>query len=174
MSDLVAIRGAVVSYTDDPFVTDLDTCMVYESDAIITMEDGKISAFGPAGQLKDTLPDDVNIIHYKNSLISAGFIDCHVHYPQTEIIGAHGKQLIDWLTKYAFVAEEKFGDKAYARNAARVFLSECLRNGTTTNSVYCTVHPQSVEAFFEESQRLNMRNIAGKVLMDRNARQGRF
>jgi guanine deaminase len=99
----------------------------------------------------------------------AGFIDCHVHYPQTQIIGAFGEQLIDWLNKYTFVAEQQFADPVHAREVARVFLQECLRAGTTSAAVYCTVHPQSVEAFFEESAKLGTRMIAGKVLMDRNA-----
>ena len=81
----------------------------------------------------------------------AGFIDCHVHYPQTQIIGAFGEQLIDWLNKYTFIAEQQFADKEHAREVARVFLQECLRAGTTSAAVYCTVHPQSVDAFFEES-----------------------
>ena len=99
----------------------------------------------------------------------AGFIDSHVHYPQTEIIGAYGAQLLDWLNKYTFVAEQRFADKRHARAAAQVFLKESLRNGITTSAVYCTVHPQSVDAFFEESGKLGLRMIAGKVLMDRNA-----
>ena len=105
----------------------------------------------------------------RDTLIMAGFIDCHVHYPQTQIIGAFGEQLIDWLDKYTFVAEQQFADEEHAREVARVFLQECLRAGTTTAAVYCTVHPQSVDAFFEESAKLGMRMIAGKVLMDRNA-----
>jgi guanine deaminase len=44
-----------------------------------------------------------------------------------------------------------------------------LRAGTTTAAVYCTVHPQSVDVFFEESAKQGTRMIAGKVLMDRNA-----
>ena len=99
----------------------------------------------------------------------AGFIDCHVHYPQTQIIGAFGEQLIDWLNKYTFIAEQQFADQEHARAVAKVFLQECLRAGTTSAAVYCTVHPQSVDAFFEESAKLGMRMIAGKVLMDRNA-----
>ena len=63
----------------------------------------------------------------------------------------------------------QFADKGHATEVAKVFLRECLRAGTTTAAVYCTVHPQSVDAFFEESQKLGMRMIAGKVLMDRNA-----
>ena len=85
------------------------------------------------------------------------------------MIGAYGAQLIDWLEKYTFVAEQQFADPRHAERRREVFLRECLRNGTTTAAVYCTVHPQSVDAFFEAAERSNMRMIAGKVLMDRNA-----
>ena len=102
----------------------------------------------------------------------AGFVDCHVHYPQTEIIGAYGGQLIDWLDRHTYVAEQRFADEAHARDVAHVFLKECLRAGTTTAAVYCTVHPHSVDAFFEASEALGTRMIAGKVLMDRNAPDG--
>ncbi len=76
---------------------------------------------------------------------------------------------MDWLNEYTFVAEQKFSDADYARRAAKVFLRECLRAGTTTCAVFCTVFPESVQVFFEESEKLNMCNIAGKVVMDQNA-----
>ncbi len=104
-----------------------------------------------------------------DSLILPGFIDAHVHYPQLQMIGAGGHALIDWLNAYAFPAEQQFADADHAREVARIFLRELLRVGTTTAAVYCTVFPQSVDAFFEESARLNTRMIAGKVLMDRHA-----
>jgi guanine deaminase len=85
------------------------------------------------------------------------------------MIAAPGGQLLEWLNRYALPAEEQFADRAHAAQAARVFLRELLRAGTTTAAVYCTVFAASVEAFFEESERLNTRMIAGKVLMDRNA-----
>lgn len=34
--------------------------------------------------------------------------------------------------------------------------------------MFCTLHPASVEALFSEALRLNMRLIAGKVMMDRH------
>jgi len=168
-SKVSAIRGAVLTYTDDPFLKDVNDCMIYESDAIIIMSDGKITAFGPASKIQSKVPEGTKITHYKDCLITPGFLDCHVHYPQTQIIGAYGKQLLDWLNKYTFVAEQSFSDKNHASEVAEVFLRECLRNGTTTVTTYCTVYPQSVDAFFEASEKLNMRNIAGKVMMDRNA-----
>src|SRR5690606_38815523 len=87
----------------------------------------------------------------------------------TEIMGAYGEQLIEWLNRYTFVAEQRFSDFDYAYSVAQVFLQQCLQAGTTTASVYCTVHPASVDAFFTAASELNMRMIAGKVLMDRNA-----
>jgi guanine deaminase len=165
----VAIRGSALTFKDNPFAKPTNECITYEEDAILVFEGGLITKMGPASEVLKSLPKDISIKHYTDSLILPGFIDCHVHYPQTEIIGAYGKQLIDWLNKYTFVAEQNFRDKSHASEVAKVFLRECLRAGTTTATTFCTVHPDSVDAFFEESEKLNMRNIAGKVLMDRNA-----
>jgi guanine deaminase len=165
-----AIRGPALTFTGDPFVEGVDATMRYESDAIIGMAGGKITHFGPAVAVKSTLPPGTLIKEYgKDSLILPGFIDCHVHYPQTQIIGAYGEQLLDWLNKYTFVAEQQFADVSHARAVAEIFLDECLRNGTTTVATFCTVHAHSVDAFFEAAEKRGMRTIAGKVLMDRNA-----
>ena len=165
----IAIRSAVLSFSGDPFQKDIEDCMIYESDAIIVMADGEITQFGPAESILETLPAGTPITHYHDSITTAGFIDSHVHYPQTQIIGAFGKQLIDWLNKYTFIAEQQFKSKEHSSEVSKVFLYECLRNGTTTTGTYCTVFPESVDAFFEESDKLGMRNIAGKIMMDRNA-----
>jgi guanine deaminase len=134
------------------------------------MERGKITMFGPAETIRRQLPAGTPVKEYgRDALILPGFIDCHAHYPQTQIIGAYGKQLLDWLEKYTFVAEQHFADVGHARIVAGVFLDECLRNGTTTVASFCTVHPHSVDAFFEAAEERGMRTIAGKCLMDRNA-----
>jgi guanine deaminase len=164
-----AIRGAVVTCIDNPFEKPAEDCLVFEEDGIVVIDDGVITACGPASEIEPTLGPDVPVERFADSYVIPGFIDCHVHYPQTEIIGAYGKQLIDWLNKYTFVAERNFSDKEHASEVARIFLQECLRAGTTTVATFCTVHPVSVDAFFEESSLINMRNIAGKVMMDRNA-----
>jgi guanine deaminase len=95
-------------------------------------------------------------------------IDCHVHFPQIDIIASYGEQLLDWLNRYAYPAEQKFVDAEYAAEVADFFVDELLRNGTTTALVFATVHPQSVDALFQKASAINMRLTAGKVLMDRN------
>jgi guanine deaminase len=166
---VTAIRAAALSFSGDPFAEDLGDCMHYESDAIVAMADGHIVDFGAAADVAARLLPGTRVTAYADALIVAGFVDAHVHYPQTQMIASYGKQLIDWLNRYTFLAEQQFADPVHAREVARVFLDECLRAGTTTSAVYCTIHPASVDAFFEEASMRGMRMIAGKVLMDRNA-----
>jgi guanine deaminase len=85
------------------------------------------------------------------------------------VIASYGTQLLEWLQKYTFVEEQKFADPEHAESVARFFFDELFRQGTTTAMVYCTVRPESVDAFFGEAERRNARMIAGKVMMDRNA-----
>lgn len=165
----VALRAASLTFTADPFEVGVERALRYESDAIVLIEDGRITRHGPAGELVPQLPAGTVVTSYANAVIMPGFLDAHVHYPQTQIIGAYGEHLLDWLSKYAFPAEEAFRDPGHARDVARVYLRENLRNGITTAMVYGTVFPQSVDVLFEESERLGLRTIAGKVLMDRNA-----
>ncbi len=167
---LTVIRGPVLTFTGNPFTHGLEHTAVYEPDAIVAMADGLITDFGPTQHVLPRLPASIEIRNYgKDSLISAGFIDSHVHFPQTPMIAAYGEQLLDWLTNYTFPTELKYSDKDFARSVAQVFLQENLRNGITSACVYCTVYPQSVDALFEEAEKLGMRIAAGKVLMDRNA-----
>lgn len=167
---MTAVRGPALTFTGDPFRDGLDATMVHEPDAIVAMADGHIAHFGPASLIAPLLPAGTEVLDYgRDALISAGFVDTHVHYPQTPMIASHGAQLLDWLNKYTFPTELKFADKAYARDTAKLFLRENLRNGITTSCVYCTVHPQSVGALFEEAEEIGLRLAAGKVLMDRNA-----
>lgn len=165
-----AIRGPALTFTGDPFEKGIDDTMVYESDAIVAVGDGRITHFGPARKIAPELPAGIEIRNYgPDALISAGFLDSHVHFPQMPMIAAFGGQLLNWLDRYTYPTERKFADKAFATSVAKVFLEECVRNGITTSCVYCTVFPQSVDALFEEAERLGLRIAAGKVMMNRNA-----
>lgn len=164
-----AIRGSLFYLIDDPFLNDPQDCAVYESDGMIVMQDGKITAVGATSKLMNGLPDEIEITHYPDSIIMPGFIDAHIHYPQVEIIGSYGEQLLEWLNKYTFPAEAKFNDPDHARKIAEFFVDELKRNGTTSASVFCTSAPESVDAIFEAAERDNMLMIAGKMMMDSHA-----
>ncbi len=164
-----AVRGSLLWFTGNPFVTAQSDCVTYEEDGLLIIQDSHIQASGPAASLLPALDRDVSVEHYPDHIIMPGFIDAHTHYAQMQIIGAYGKQLLDWLNDYTFIAEQAFADGAHATAMADFFCQELLRRGTTTAAVYCTVHPQSVDALFEAATQRNMRMIGGKVMMDRNA-----
>lgn len=167
-----AIRGAMLSFRSDPYIDGVARAMVYHPDAIVRMADGKIVEAGPADILLPKLAPDEPLTRYEKSLIMPGFIDCHVHYPQMQVIASYGVKLLDWLNTYTFPVEQMFSDKEHARQVARFYLNENFRNGITSASVFCTIFPQSVDALFEEAEQYGMRLMAGKVLMDRNAPPG--
>jgi guanine deaminase len=164
-----AVRGTLIFCRDDPFLTDPDRAFVCEPDGLVLCCDGTIRAVGPYAALKSQLGPHAVLADHSGCLVAPGFIDTHIHYVQTGIIGAQGLQLLDWLTHYTFVAEQAFADEAVARDTARLFCDELLRQGTTTALVFCSVHAGSVDALFAEAEERNLRLIAGKVLMDRNA-----
>jgi guanine deaminase len=163
------LRGGIISFRNDPFLHSAAECLDYHPDGGVLIENGKVFAVGAYTDIRKSRRADARVRHYPNGLIFPGFIDTHVHYPQTQMIAAPGEQLLQWLEKYTFITEQQFADESHAARIADFFLQELLRNGVTTAAVYCTVHPQSVDAFFEASQRLNTLMVAGKVLMDRNA-----
>ena len=143
--------------------------MRYVEDGLLITEQGKVTWFGTWQEGQARITNEMEFAHYPDQLIVPGFIDTHIHFPQTEMMGAYGEQLLEWLNTYTFPTEMQFKDKKYADEIAHFFVNELLKNGTTTALVFCTVHPQSVDALFEAAERHQMRLIAGKVMMDRHA-----
>ena len=168
MSQVKAYRAAILHSIADPAVVGVEHSYEYFEDGLLVIDNGRVANVGHAADLLPTLKG-VDITEYRDALITPGFIDTHIHYPQTGMIASYGEQLLDWLNTYTFPTEQQFADKAHAAEVAGIFLKELLRNGTTTALVFGSVHKQSVDAFFEAAEALNLRMIAGKVLMDRNA-----
>jgi guanine deaminase len=112
------------------------------------------------------------ITHWPGRIIAPGFVDMHIHFPQTDIIGAPSEGLLPWLENYTFPAESRFADPAHSAEVAEVFLDELTRNGVTTALTFATSHPASVEAFFEAARRRQLRMVTGKVLQDRHSPDG--
>jgi len=163
-----AFRGSVFHCLADPGEVDREEAVSYFEDGLLVVEDGLVAELGEAGALMESLAGDTRIEDLSGKLIVPGLIDCHVHYPQLDVIASYGEELLDWLHRYAFPCEMRFADAAYAREVAALFVDELLKNGTTTALVFGTVHAHSADAVFEVAAAKNMRLIAGKVLMDRN------
>lgn len=128
----------------------------------------RVQAIGDFQSVRPQYPQ-VLVEHYEGRIIAPGFVDLHVHYPQTDVIGSPAAGLLPWLENYTFPAEQRFADAEHAAQAARFFLDELLRNGVTTPLTFATSHPQSVRALFAEAQTRRMRLITGLCLMDRHA-----
>ncbi|KFL26792.1 guanine deaminase [Devosia sp. 17-2-E-8] len=160
------LRGRVFTFIEEPQGIDDTASYRYLEDGAVTIENGKIIAVG------DYSPADAagaEVIDHRPSLIMPGLIDLHLHYVQMQVIGSYAPALLDWLHAYTFVEEQKFGQQGHAAAIATSFFDELIRNGTTTAVAYCSVHPESVDAFFTEAARRNMLVVGGKVMMDRNA-----
>lgn len=162
------LLGQTLAFAGDPFVLDIDEAAKHHQHGGVLIDGGIIAAVGDGQTLRNTYPQ-AEISDYGDKLITAGFVDAHVHYPQTGIIASWGKQLIDWLNTYTFPEEARFGDAAIARDAARMYFDLALANGTTSMASFCTIHPESVDAYFAEAQARKMRVVGGKTCMDRNA-----
>lgn len=161
-----ALRGELFWFEDDPRLS--SPAHRHLQDGLVLVENGCIVAVGEASRLLRELPADARLDDWRGRLILPGFIDAHVHYPQTDIIASYGEQLLTWLERYTFPMEGRFADPQVARETADFFLGELLRNGTTGAAVFATVHPESVDAIFAAAAARHMRLAAGKVLMDRN------
>lgn len=133
----------------------------------ILVDDGVILAVGQGDELTIQFPD-AQIIDHGDKFLMPGFVDAHVHYPQLPIIASHGEQLLEWLERYTFPEESKYGDLDYAQAQAGQFLDLSLAAGTTSSCVFSTVHAESAQALFSQAQRRSLRLATGKVLMDRN------
>ena len=165
-----AYRASILHLLDDP-TKNGEGAAVFHEDGLLLVEDGRVAGCGDYAELSPWL-GGAELHDLTGHLITPGFVDTHIHFPQVDVIAAHGKQLLDWLEQHTFPAEAAFADPKHAADTAAFFLDELLRNGTTTALVFGSVHKVSVDALFAEAYARDMRLIAGKSLMDRNAPPG--
>ncbi|TNF53226.1 MAG: guanine deaminase [Burkholderiales bacterium] len=164
-----AYRGALLRFNEQQqAVYDNDGLLVVGPDA-----QGRtvVRAVGDHGSLIDRFAG-VAVEDLRGCLIAPGFVDLHVHYPQTDVIGSPADGLLPWLENYTFPHESRFADKVYARGVADFFFDELTRHGVTTALTFSTSHPASVDAAFEAARERGLRFITGKCLQDRHSPDG--
>ena len=149
---------------------------IFDQDGLLVVGPGaagtqKVVAVGPYADVAPHYPG-LAVEHLPGRIIAPGFVDMHIHYPQTDVIGAPAEGLLPWLENYTFPHEKRFHAQEYAAEVASFFVAELLRNGVTTALTFATSHPTSVHALFTEAQKHHMRLITGKVLQDRHSPDG--
>src|SRR5690349_4404455 len=164
-----AYRAALLRFADDGTA-------LYDEDGLLLVGPGPqghkiVRAAGAWSSLAANYPG-VPVTHLPGRILAPGFIDLHVHFPQTDVIGSPAEGLLPWLENYTFPHEARFADHDYAVGMAQVFLDELQRHGVTTALTFCTSHVHSVDALMEASERRGLRMIAGKVLQDRHSPDG--
>ena len=162
------ILGQILTPVHSPFEVDFETAFYYERRGALCIENERIQDLGNADELKVKYPK-ADLHDYGRSLLMPGFVDAHVHYPQTAIIASWGKRLIDWLNSYTFPEEMKFHDPDYAQLIASRYVDLAIAHGTTAFASFATIHSTSVNAIFTAGSRRNMTTISGKTCMDRHA-----
>ena len=166
-------RAALLRF--DP-AADPKQSAIYEADGLLVVgPDARgtqvVQAAGDWATLAPRFPGLV-VEHLPGRLIAPGFVDLHLHYPQTNVIGSPADGLLPWLDNYTFPEEQRFESPEYSAAEAAFFLDELLRHGVTTALTFATSHPASVQALFSAAQQRQMRLITGLCLMDRHAPAG--
>ncbi|PIL18463.1 hypothetical protein P775_17980 [Puniceibacterium antarcticum] len=167
MSHDTLLLGQTLSFDSSPFENGPEAARHLTHGGVL-IRDGRILETDDGATLRAAHPQ-ARVEDHGNALLCAGFIDAHVHYPQTAMIASWGKRLIDWLNSYTFPEEMRFADPDYAADIAGRYLDLTVANGTTTVCSYGTIHPASVDALMGAAQARGQRLLAGKTCMDRNA-----
>ncbi|MBU1175043.1 MAG: guanine deaminase [Alphaproteobacteria bacterium] len=160
------LRGRILSFSRRPQGPGDAGAYVYlEDGGVLIGEQGRIARVADFSEFTGA---DVAVIDHRPHLITAGFIDPHIHFVQMQVVGSYAGSLLEWLNTYTFIEEQRFADPAHAARIASLFFDELIRHGTTSAAAYCSVHAASAEAFFAEAEKRNMAMFAGKSMMDRN------
>ncbi len=160
------IRARLLSFARAPHGADDTAAFTYHPDGALLIANGTIRAMGDAA---DIHAPGARLVDHRSHLLLPGFIDTHLHFPQTQVVASWAADLLGWLNDHTFPAEAAYGDPALAARMAEAFLDRLVAHGTTTAAVYASVHAASADALFAAAQARAMRLIAGKVMMDRNA-----
>lgn len=146
------LRARVLSPVDAATVT-------WWPDAVVTVEPPLVVSVAPYGGG----PVDEDL---RPAVLVPGFVDAHLHFPQTAIIGRASGPLLNWLQWVTFPEEGRFADRRYAEEIAVRFCRALASAGTTRALVYGPVFAEAMDVLFAVAEARNQALVGGPVLMD--------
>lgn len=163
---MTAYRGHLLHIGGAGELADADSAVVSIPDGVLVVDDdGRITFSGAYGDLPAAPPgaDVVDVVDVRPGFLLPGFVDTHIHFPQTYCTNSYGGgQLLNWLERCIFPAEAALADPEFARAAARHFCGRRIAVGTTTAMVFGSAFPEAQDALYEESLRTGLRTITGR------------
>jgi guanine deaminase len=164
-------RAAIFHTPANPMVLDISDRRALASypDGGLLVDRGRVVVCGDYTALRDANPGAVTV-DWRGGFILPGFVDAHVHFPQTRIIGAMGRTLLDWLEAVALPEEARMADRAYAVETAALFVRALASHGTTTALVFGAHFADATAELFEAAAASGLRIASGLVLSDRQLR----
>ncbi|TFB69621.1 guanine deaminase [Cryobacterium glaciale] len=154
-------RGHIFHIAGAPTVAEARSQLVSVPDgALVTDIDGTIAWVGPFSEL----PADFAALSVTRAgFILPGFVDTHIHFPQTYTTDSYGGgQLLEWLDECVFPAESRLEDPGFARQVARDFTRRRASVGTTSALVFGSAFAPAQDALFEETQAAGLRLVSGR------------
>ena len=121
------LKGRILHFLDNGSIEKPENSFEYIEKGGLVISGEKIIDIGEFNQMILQYPN-YEVIDHKNNLILPGFIDLHNHFPQVQVIGSYGAQLLEWLSKYTFPEESKFISRDYSKQQAKKFLKLLIRS----------------------------------------------
>src|SRR6185437_3888853 len=154
--------GQIFHLAGAPLVTEAAAALVsIPQGALVVDDDGKIVFCGERADIPAE-HRDAQVVDHGQGFLLPGFVDTHVHFPQTFAADSYGGgQLLEWLIDCIYPSEARFADPAFAQRAAVEFCDRRVAAGTTAAMVFGSAFPHAQDALFAETQRRGLRIVSG-------------
>ena len=136
--------------------------------ALVSLPDGALVVDGEGrivwlGAWRDLPPEHAGAPVTRADYLLPGFVDSHLHYPQSYATAAHGGgQLLEWLDHCIFPTEAQFADPDFADRAARYFTRRRIAAGTTAAMVFGSAFPVAQDALYRQTLAAGLRIVSGR------------
>ncbi|WP_375386665.1 amidohydrolase family protein [uncultured Microbacterium sp.] len=155
-------RGHLIHIAGSPALDEAADALISEVDGVLAVDaQGRVAYAGAWRDLPPELAADVVVD--SGGYLLPGFVDTHLHYPQTFTTDAFGGgELLEWLERCVFPAEARLADPAYADAIAAQFVRRRIAVGTTAAMVFGSAFPTAQGALFEKSLGAGLRIVSGR------------